>query len=53
VPAHYNEVGIMTEGEVKLQDAMGLNYVFSIGNGVPGFGMPQAMQAQGAQQISE
>lgn len=40
VPAHYNEVGVMAEGEVKLQDAMGLNYVFSIGNGVPGFGMP-------------
>ena len=29
----------MGEGEKKLGDSMGLNYVFSIGNGTPGMGM--------------
>ncbi|MBI2503200.1 MAG: hypothetical protein HYW07_08190 [Candidatus Latescibacteria bacterium] len=39
VPAHYNEMGLMGEGELKLGDQAGLNYVFSVGNGVPGFGL--------------
>ena len=39
VPPHYNEVGIMGEGEKGLGDNMGLNYVLSIGNGMPGMGM--------------
>lgn len=38
VPIHYNEVGIMGEGELKLGDRMGVNYVLSVGNGVSGFG---------------
>ena len=37
VPPHYNEVGIMAEGEIKLANRFGANYVFSVGNGVPGF----------------
>jgi hypothetical protein len=39
VPAHYNEVGIMGEGEKRLGDGLGLNYVVSVGNGMPGMGM--------------
>ena len=39
VPAHYNEVGVMAEGEGLLGDDLGLNYVAAVGNGVPGFGL--------------
>ena len=45
VPAHYNEVGIMGEGELKLQDSMGLNYVLCVGNGMPGFDMMPNVRA--------
>jgi len=44
VPAHYNEVGLMAEGELKMSDSAGLNYVFSVGNGVPGFTVPDAVR---------
>ena len=37
VPAHYNEVGIMAEGEIKLADSFGANYAVSVGNGMPSF----------------
>ena len=37
--AHYNEVGVMGEGELRLHSNLGLNYVVSVGNGVPGFGL--------------
>ena len=37
LPAHYNEVGLMAEGEYRISKDFGLNYVLSIGNGVPGF----------------
>lgn len=37
VPAHYNELGIMGEGEVILGSGTGLNYALSVGNGTPSF----------------
>ncbi len=37
IPAHVNEVGIMAEGETQLGEGTGLNWVASLGNGVPGF----------------
>ncbi len=48
VPAHYNEVGVMAEGEFKVNDGLGLNYVAAIGNGVPGFGLMDNIQGTGA-----
>ena len=48
VPAHYNEVGAMLEGELSLSSAMGLNFALSIGNGVPGFHMPGTVRSTGA-----
>ncbi len=38
IPAHYNEVGLMGEGELELGERLGINYVLSAGNGVSGFG---------------
>ena len=44
VPAHVNEVGVMAEGETRLGDGTGINWVASVGNGVPGFDlMPNVM----------
>lgn len=37
VPAHFNEVGILAEGEVLLADSSGFNWVVSVGNGAPSF----------------
>lgn len=37
VPAHYNELGVMLEGEWALTDTFGLNYLASVGNGVSSF----------------
>ena len=37
VPAHYNEVGVMLEGEISLTPSVGFNAAFSVGNGVPSF----------------
>lgn len=37
VPAHYNEVGVMVEGELSLSPTWGANFVASVGNGVPSF----------------
>ena len=34
VPAHYNELGIMGEGEILLSPRLGLNFILSVGNGV-------------------
>ena len=48
VPAHYNEVGIMGEGELRLQERLGLNYALSVGNGVPGFGLGGNVRTSGA-----
>ena len=48
VPAHYNEVGLMGEGELKLKSNLGLNYAVSIGNGVPGFGLMGNVRQTGA-----
>ncbi len=48
VPAHYNEVGVMAEGELKVNDGLGLNYVAAIGNGVPGFGLMDNVRGTGA-----
>ena len=39
LPAHYNEVGVMGEGEIRLSGDLGLNYLAAVGNGVPGFGL--------------
>ena len=44
VPAHYNEVGLMFEGEVALGPSVGLNAVFSVGNGVPGFELSDSIR---------
>ncbi len=44
VPAHVNEVGIMAEGETRVGTGSGINWVASLGNGVPGFDlMPNVM----------
>lgn len=44
VPAHYNEVGFMADGAAWLGEGVGLNYVVSVGNGVPSFElMPNVM----------
>lgn len=45
VPAHYNEVGILFEGEAVFSPKIGFNYVASVGNGVPGFGLMQNVRA--------
>ena len=37
VPAHYNEVGVMVAGEVKLTSHIGTNYLLSVGNGISSF----------------
>lgn len=37
VPAHYNELGVMAEGEWVLSETLGINYLASIGNGVSSF----------------
>ncbi len=37
VPAHYNEVGAMAEGEWLVGRRVGINYVAAVGNGVPSF----------------
>ena len=37
VPAHYNELGIMAEGEWQFAEKFGMNYLLSIGNGVSSF----------------
>ena len=37
VPAHYNELGLMIEGEGALTPGSGVNYSFSVGNGVSSF----------------
>jgi hypothetical protein len=38
VPAHYNEVGVALEGEYGSPSSdIGLNWILSVGNGVPGF----------------
>ncbi len=47
VPTHYNEVGLMTEGEVHFASALGLNYLFSIGNGAPSFEMSDIIGGAG------
>ena len=39
VPTHYNEIGLMLEGELAMSSRMGMNYALSIGNGVPSFEM--------------
>ncbi|MCZ6633352.1 MAG: hypothetical protein O7G87_08095 [bacterium] len=44
MPAHYNEVGVMGEGEFRVGPHAGLNYVLSAGNGVPGFEVPDAVR---------
>ena len=44
VPAHVNEVGIMAEGESKVNKTLGLNYVLSMGNGVSSFQLPDAVR---------
>lgn len=48
VPTHYNEVGAMLEGEAFLSSQLGLNYAFSIGNGVPSFSLMPNVRATGA-----
>ena len=47
VPAHYNEVGLMLEGEALLSSTFGLNLALSIGNGVPGFTVRDAVRLTG------
>ena len=37
VPAHYNEVGAMLEGEVLAGPDFGFNYLVAVGNGTPSF----------------
>lgn len=37
VPAHYNEVGAMLEGEVVAGRDFGFNYLVAVGNGTPSF----------------
>ncbi len=37
VPAHYNEVGLMLEGELSFTESVGVNAALSVGNGVPSF----------------
>ncbi len=37
VPAHWNELGIMAEGEWPLQENLGLTYLVSLGSGVSSF----------------
>ena len=37
VPAHYNEVGVMLEGEVVAGRDFGFNYLVAVGNGTPSF----------------
>lgn len=37
VPAHYDEVGVMAEGEWALSEHFGVNYLASVGNGVSSF----------------
>ena len=39
VPTHYNEIGLMLEGELVMSSRMGMNYALSIGNGVPSLEM--------------
>lgn len=43
VPAHYNEVGLMLEGEGYLNARTGVNYALSAGNGVPSFELMDAV----------
>ena len=44
VPAHDNEVGLMAEGEIRAGTQGGLNYAPSVGNGVPGFEVTDAVR---------
>lgn len=37
VPTHYNELGVIVEGEWALSETLGINYLASIGNGVSSF----------------
>lgn len=39
VPPHYDEVGLMAEGEFLIAGNLGGNFVLSVGNGVPSFSM--------------
>jgi len=48
VPTHYNEVGVMLEGEAYLGAELGLNYALSVGNGVPSFSLMPNVRATGA-----
>jgi len=45
LPAHFNEVGIMAEGEVRAGRYTGLNYVLSVGNGVSSFNLPDNVRS--------
>jgi hypothetical protein len=40
-PLHYNERGVMAEGEFDLGGSRGLNYVLSFGNGVSGMSIEE------------
>ncbi|MEL7367366.1 MAG: hypothetical protein AAFN74_00530 [Myxococcota bacterium] len=44
VPAHFNEVGLMAEGEISLTRTVGINATLSVGNGVPSFELPDVIQ---------
>ena len=37
VPAHYNEVGVMLQGETEVTDGIGINSFLAVGNGVSSF----------------
>ncbi|MEM7393620.1 MAG: hypothetical protein AAF492_14840 [Verrucomicrobiota bacterium] len=45
VPPHYNEVGLMLEGEKMFSDALGINGVLSYGNGVSGFSLRENVRS--------